>query len=361
MMRPRRRWAVGGAVLAGAALIVAGVVAGRWTTPTAPVADRAAAVTAEVEHTTLVAQTRLHGQLSYGPPQPLAPSTGMITRVPEVGQVIQRGEAVYEMEGSPVVLFAGPRPFWRELSVDSTDGEDVRQLQSNLRDLGFDPGRDDGRFDWRTGQAVRAWQRSAGLPQTGVLSPTSVVVADAPSIRIAEVTARPGDAASSPATYTTTELRATATLTTSQARRLPVGAPASIDLPDGTTTAATVAAVDPGGDPSASDDDERTPPGARFDIADHDAVTAAGAGEVRITVTHDDDEEPTLVVPVHALIATADGGYAVERLVGDDVQRTPVMIGRVAEARVQILASGDQIEGGGGVVLKAGDRVVLAR
>lgn len=47
------------------------------------------------------------------------------------------GERVYEADGAPVVLFRGSRPFWRELSVGSSDAEDIRQLQSNLTALGF--------------------------------------------------------------------------------------------------------------------------------------------------------------------------------------------------------------------------------
>lgn len=362
MRRPGRVWAIGTSVLVGSTLVIGGILAGRAMAPAGDArAEPAAPVTAVVERTTLAAQTRLNGQLSYGAPQPLPPSAGMITRLPAVGQIVERGQPVYEVEGRPVVLFAGERPFWRDLSVDSSDGEDVRQLQANLRELGFDPGRDDGRFDWRTAQAVRAWQGAAGFAQDGVFSPADVVVADTTRIRIAQLTARPGDGGASPGTYTATDLRASATLTPAQARRLQVGAAASIDLPDGSATDARVAGIDPGGQPTGSNGDEHTPATATLEVPDQDAVTAAGAGDVRVTITHEDGEEPTLVVPVHALIATADGGYAVERLGEDGTERLPVTIGRVGDARVEIRTSGDDIEGAVGAPLEPGDRVVLAR
>lgn len=362
MSRPGRAWTVGAAVLVGATLVVGGIAAGRATSNDTEAGDDGATpVTAVVERTTLAAQLRLNGQLAYGTPQPLPASSGMITRLPSAGQIVERGQPVYEVEGKPVVLFSGERPFWRELSTESSAGEDVRQLQTNLRDLGFEPGRDDGRFDWRTDQAVRAWQRSAGLPQDGVFSPASVVVADTARIRIAQVTARAGDGATSPGTFTATDLRASAALTPAQARRVQVGTAASIELPDGSVTDASVAAVDPGGQPTGADGGDRTPPTAILDVADQDAVAAAGAGDVRVTIVHDDEEEPTLVVPVHALIATAGGGYAVERLRDDGAERIAVTIGRVGDARVEIRSSGDEIEGAAGAALEPGDRVVLAR
>lgn len=360
MKRLGRVWA-GASVLLGATLLVTGIVAWGATSPAGDAGgDVADPVTAPVERTTFTAQTRLHGQLSYGTPQPLPPSSGMITRLPSVGQVIERGQEVYEVEGNPVVLFAGERPFWRELSTEASGGEDVRQLQTNLRELGFDPGRDDGRFDWRTDKAVRAWQRSLGLPQDGVFSPSRVVVADSPRIRIAQVTARAGDGANSPGSYTATGLSGSAALTPAQARRLEVGEAASIELPDGSTTAASVAAIDPGGQPTGSDG-ERTPPTVILDVPDQDAVAAAGAGDVRVTIAHDGGEDPTLMVPVHALIATADGGYAVERLRDDGTERIAVTIGRVGDARVEIRSSGEEIDGADGPPLTPGDRVVLAR
>jgi hypothetical protein len=50
-------------------------------------------------------------------------------------------------------------------------GPEVSRLQARLGDLGFSPGTIDGIYGPRTEQAVMAFQRSRGLPVTGVVGP----------------------------------------------------------------------------------------------------------------------------------------------------------------------------------------------
>lgn len=358
--RRRAGWLSG---MVAVVLILAAAGAAWWLRPwealTAQTAP-AEPVTAAVERTTLTSQVRLNAQLSYGTAAPLPAAGGTITVLPAAGATVQTGQRVYEVDGRAVVLFRGARPFWRELSVDSTDGEDVRQLQQNLADLGFYSGNVDGGFGWLTRQAVRDWQKSLGAPQTGVFSPSDVVVADAPGIRIAQVTARLGDAGASPATYTETTLRATARLTAAQARELTAGTPVAVILPDGTEIDTTLAGIDPGGQPAA-EGGETTPPTATIEFPDQEQVAAAGPVAVRVIIRTQDEQPAAFVVPVTALLATADGGYAVEVWDGEKAVRTRVEIGLVADARAQVLASGTEIDGKTGAVLKAGDFVVLAR
>ena len=319
-----------------------------------------APVTAAVERATLTSQVRLNAQLTYGEVIPLAPAGGTITGLPVPATTVYTGQRVYEVNGRPVVLFRGPRPFWRELSADVDDGEDVRQLQQNLADLGFYRGVVDGSFDGLTRQAVREWQRSLGADPTGVFSPSDVVVTHAAGIRISQITARLGEAGTSPATYTDTTLRAVARLTAAQARELRPETAVTVTLPDGVTIDTTLASVDPGGQPAAQKD-ETTPPTATIEFADQEQVAAAGPVAVRVVISAPEEQTVTLVVPVTALLATADGAYAVELWDGERVTRTPVEVGLVADARVQVLRSGKEIDGGTGPVLKTGDLVVLAR
>ncbi|MFT4029410.1 MAG: peptidoglycan-binding protein [Protaetiibacter sp.] len=352
--------------MAAGGLVLALGVGAWWFRPWELLADpvEAAAasepVTAAVELTTLTSRVRLNAQLSYGDAAPLPAAGGTITVLPAAGSVVETGHQVYEADGHPVVLFRGSRPFWRELSVDSEDGEDIRQLQQNLAGLGLYSGTADGDFGWETRQAVRDWQKSLGVAQTGVFSPSTVVVADAPGIRIAQLTARLGDTGASPATYTETSLRATAKLTEAQARELTAGTPVTVTLPDGSEIDTELAAVDPGGQPTG-DGDATTSPSATVEFPDQTQVAAAGAVSVRITIRDDTEQTPTLVVPATALVATADGGYAVEVYADGRITRTPVEIGLVADARVQLLASGTELDGGDGPVIAAGDLVVLAR
>ena len=118
-------------------------------------------------------------------------------------------------------------------------------------------------------------------------------------------------------------------------------------------------AVDPGGLPTG-DGDAVTPPTATVEFEDQAQVADAGAVAVRIVIRDDEEQPETLVVPATALLATPDGGYAVEVWDGASATRTPVTIGLVADARAQVLASGADA-GGDGRVLAPGDLVVLAR
>lgn len=358
---PRRRaawaWWVTAIVLVGA--VVAAGYLRPWETWAPQASESDEPVTAAVESTTLTSQLRLNAQLGYGETVPLPAAAGTITVLPAAGQVVETGQRVYEADGAPVVLFRGERPFWRELSV-SAQGEDVRQLQQNLADLGFYGGSVDGAFEWRTRQAVRGWQKSLHVEQTGAFSPSSVAVADAPGIRIAEVTARLGDIGGSPATFTETTLRGIAKLTEAQARTLVAGTPVTVVLPDGAEIDSVLASVDPGGQPTG-EGDTTTSPTATVEFDDQAQVAEAGAVAVRIVIRDDAEQSATLVVPVTALLATADGGYAVEVWDGERPARTPVEIGVVADARAQVIASGSAVDGGAGPVLVEGDLVVLAR
>jgi len=317
-------------------------------------------VTAQVEQTTLTSQVRLNATLTYGDPVELPAGSGIITALPTAGSVIERGQQVYEAEGRPVVLFQGARPFWRPLSADSEPGTDVKQLEENLAALGFFSEEPDERFDWVTRQAVRDWQKSLGVSQTGAFSPADVVVTDAPGIRISQVTAALGDEGASPATYTETTLRAVAKLSAAQARELTADTPVRVVLPDGTEIEAALSEVDPGGQPIPGSD-QSTSPTATIEFADQSEVAGSGPAAVRVIVGDATDQTETLVVPVTALLAVPDGGYAVEVLLRGEIVRTPVEVGLIADARAQVLASGSDIEGRSGPVLATGDQVVLSR
>jgi N-acetylmuramoyl-L-alanine amidase len=53
-------------------------------------------------------------------------------------------------------------------------GDDVAALQQRLLEMGFDPGRCDGRFGPQTAGALRELQRNVGLVQDGILGPTTL-------------------------------------------------------------------------------------------------------------------------------------------------------------------------------------------
>ena len=61
-------------------------------------------------------------------------STGTLTALPAVGQLIRQGQSVYSVSGSPVVLLYGSVPAYRSLS-EGMSGTDVRQLNADLAAL----------------------------------------------------------------------------------------------------------------------------------------------------------------------------------------------------------------------------------
>lgn len=91
---------------------------------------------------------------------------GVVTDVSNEGEMRQ-GSQVYAVNDVPVRVVEGSFPFFRELS-EGAKGEDVRQVQAMLSDLGFWTARDG---DWgpRTTAAVERWQKATGREETGVI------------------------------------------------------------------------------------------------------------------------------------------------------------------------------------------------
>lgn len=360
-----RRGLIAGIIVAALAAAGAAITMWKpWEPATAqPPADQVSdAVTAPVERGTLTSQLRLNATLGYGDPVELPAAAGMLTALPAAGQVIEAGNSIYESGGRPVILLEGARPFWRDLSSDVDDGPDVLQLEQNLARLGFFDREPDTRFDWWTTEAVYRWQKALGVPVTGTVAAADVVAVNAPSIRVSQVTGKLGQSGVSPLSYTATTLRAVAKLTAAQTRELEAGTPVTVVLPDGTELENTIAAVDPGGQPTG-EEGKKTPPTALIEFPDQAPVAAVGPSNIRVVVQSGEKSAETLIVPAVALIATAKDDYAVEVRSGGEIVRVPVQIGLIADARVQILASGPEVDGApaDAPALAEGDEVVIAR
>ncbi len=88
---------------------------------------------------------------------------GMVTRITEFETRVSSGDVVYEVAGVPVRVVEGTVPFYREMGP-GMNGDDIRQLQTVLVDLGYLSIEPDGAFRTSTSTAVRAWRRDLGLP-----------------------------------------------------------------------------------------------------------------------------------------------------------------------------------------------------
>ncbi len=131
----------------------------------------ASSVTAAVKRQGLSATIVTRGTAQYGEPQKvsLAPGSGgggLVTRPPEAGATLNEGDYFMEANGKPVFALQGDRPMYRELGPGDS-GEDVRQLETALSRLGFDPGTIDGVYDGATANAVDRWYEAAGYRAEG--------------------------------------------------------------------------------------------------------------------------------------------------------------------------------------------------
>jgi len=138
---------------------------------TAPPA--AAPILVPVEERVLTSDVVTRGTARYGRPQSISivpsalkPSVGVITTLPVRNTQLNEGDVMLTTSGRPVFVLQGDIPAYRDL-VPGISGEDVRQLESALRRLGFDAGPMDGTYDEQTSAAVADWYASAGWEPFG--------------------------------------------------------------------------------------------------------------------------------------------------------------------------------------------------
>ena len=111
-------------------------------------------------------------------------ATGIVTEViAEPGSEVSQGSTLYTVDLRPVVVAKGSVPAFRHIG-DGMTGQDVRQVEQMLTDLGFFQGEIDGIADYRTTWAIRAWQKSIGVEQTGVVMSGDVIFVPTLPMRI---------------------------------------------------------------------------------------------------------------------------------------------------------------------------------
>jgi hypothetical protein len=357
----RRRRGRRAAALAVALILVAG--AAWWTVARAragrndPAGSQPATTTAAVTARDLRAQEQVQGTLGYGEVRTVANQRqGTITWLAEEGAVIGRGQPLYRVDGRPVQLLYGKLPAWRELSVGVDDGPDVRQLERNLVALGYDPDRVitvDDHFTSATRAAVTRWQEAVGLPETGAMQPGDAVWQPG-AVRVGELKASVGDAArpGGPVLEATSTSRQVAIdLDASRQPYVHVGDPVDIELPGGRTTTGKVASVGKVATAASGNDpaDDGSPTVEVTVSLDQPKATGSLDQTPVVAYITTEVRKDVLAVPVNALLALAEGGYAVE--VERDGRRglVGVTLGLFADGMVEV-------EGGG---LRAGDRVVV--
>ena len=382
----RRGWALAVTALLVALVAATGVVVTSGAKPAAAAGQPAPANTAEVQQRTLTAMVSQPGVLTYrarsdGSPYWVINQTeGTYTTLPASGQVIAQGHVLYRVNDNPVVLLRGSTPAYRRLAAGMT-GPDVAELNADLVALGYGTRAQleprSAFFGWATSAAVEKLQTALGMTRTGTLA-LGQAVFEPTAVRVTGVSAelagraQPGEAVLQ-GTSTTRQVQLA--VDASQQTGLAVGDKVTITLPNNRTTPGVVSSVGavascpsssgsggsgsssaaPGTDACSSGNSGSSTPTITVEVTpSHPAATGTwdqAPVQVGITTASIPD---ALVVPVTALLAQSDGGYAVE-VVGDGATNhlVGVSLGLFDDADGLVAVTGSGLAAGQKVVVPA--------
>jgi peptidoglycan hydrolase-like protein with peptidoglycan-binding domain len=266
------------------------------------------------------------GALNLGEFTVVATPTTVIDTPAEIGDRATAG-------GDPVLtLAAGER----------LRGPDVAQLNAALAELGFLDadtlaGQAADEFTDATDAAVRAFQESVGMEVDGALDVGELTFLSAP-IRVADVLAPVGTVLNPGAEVlgvTGEEIVVSFDLAAEDQDALAAGDAVTVELPDGTDVDATVTSV-----ATVASVVDNAPVFAVEVALDESALAAAaGLDEAPVEVAYvSDSAVGVTAVPVSALVALREGGYAVEVVDADGVASRLVAVeaGFFADGLVEV-------------------------
>ena len=304
--------------------------------------------TAKVTKRDLAERADASGTLGYGDSRPLSVGgQGIVTSLPALGSIVDRGGQLAEVDGHPVVLFFGDRPLWRPLGDGVDDGPDVEQVEANLIALGYATEGELGpNAHWTsaTTAAVKRWQKALGVEETGTIELGRVVFQPA-AVRVAEHVAEPGSPTGGPVLKVTgtTQLVSVSVPARKQAL-VHVGDTVQVVLPSSVTTPGTITSV---GTVAVSAQGGQGEPTIPVTVALSDASSAAGLDQAPVTIkVTTTAAKGVLAVPVQALLALSEGGYAVEKVTGATTKLVSVTLGASADGWVEVhgdVAEGDEV------------------
>jgi peptidoglycan hydrolase-like protein with peptidoglycan-binding domain len=352
-------------------LVVAGGAGAAWSQGLLPVGASAAGgetdgssppastKTADIERRTLQVSQELSGTLGYdGAIQVGASLPGTLTWLPSEGTIVRRGQRLYEVDGRyDSVLLIGTRPAWRTIGPDSDAGVDIKLLERNLKAMGYGPTlKVDGIWTDHTTKAVKRWQKDIGLPADGIVD-LGEVVFEPTAVRVTEQVASLGSrlGGGAPVLKGTTPNKVVSLALEADSQELvSKGAAVTVELPDGTTTPAHISTIGRVAHPGEETGipGESSPATIDVTITLDDPRTAGSLDQAPVTIyVVTDAHENVLAVPVNALVALLEGGYAVEVQAADGSRRyVGVELGLFQDGWVEITGAG----------LEAGQKVVVA-
>ncbi|HVF73858.1 MAG TPA: peptidoglycan-binding domain-containing protein [Acidimicrobiales bacterium] len=293
--------------------------------------------TATVSRKTLVQREEVDGTIGFGDATAVVGQRqGTLTRLAGEGDVVERGKPLYWVDEVPVVLLYGDVPAYRRMAAGSDDGADVKQLEENLKALGHNPGTVDGEWTSATTAAVKRWEKALGVAENGVVEAGDVVFRPG-ALRVAEHVAGVGGPASGEVFKATAATRLVAVdLDATKQTMVKVGDAVEVELPDGRTVAGRITTVGKVATVPQGDQQQRATVKLTVSLDDPGDYDQAPV-DVRLTQA---SKENVLAVPVAALLALAEGGYAVETT---DGRLVAVETGLFADGWVEV--TGDVAEG----------------
>jgi peptidoglycan hydrolase-like protein with peptidoglycan-binding domain len=221
------------------------------------------------------------------------------------------------------------------------EGADVTQLQQALARLGYDV-EATGVLDQATQDAVRDWQAALGAPIDGVVDLGEVIFLAGP-VRVTDALVGTGAAVRDGTAVLGTSGDTSVVsvdLPASQQELIAEGDSVTVVLPDDTEVPGTVTSISGIATRSAGDITFAT----TIDVGELDTTLDQAPVDVLVVT---DSRPGVLAVPVTALVALAEGGYALE--VGDLTATHLVAVtpGLYADGWVEVdspdLAAGDMV------------------
>ena len=356
--------------MGAAAILAAGAGAGVFASRSGPFAAKAKPTTSTFGGATdtvtkgdLQGQTSVSGTLRYSDSRRFKSGfEGVLIQVPASGAVLTQGDVLYRTGNETAYLMRGNLPAWRSFEAGMEDGEDIRQLETALRDLGYFDYEPDDHFSWATTSAILKWQKDLDLPRTGTL-PLGRIVFTPGDLRVGTVTARVGDRIAADTELfdvTSTTQVVDANIKLSDQKLAVAGTAVTIKLPDAKKTAGKITSVGTptekssgsgsgsGAGSGSGESKERVIP---ITVTLTDASATTNFQEVSVTVDLPSEKRTgVLSVPVGALLALSADQYGVEIVeAGGTTRKVPVTIGLFAGGRVEI--SGKDISEGQRVVV----------
>ncbi|MEU9963051.1 peptidoglycan-binding protein [Streptomyces malaysiensis] len=267
-------------------------------------------------------------------------AAGTLTWAPKGGSVIKRNDRLFAVDGRSVRLMYGSEPMYRTLK-EGVEGDDVRQFEQNLAELGYTGFTVDDEFTDLTAAAVKRWQKANGDKETGTVRPENIVFASG-AVRVESTALSVGDmtAPGRPVLNTTgSERVVTMKVDVAESSSVKEGDKVSVTLPDGKSAPGKVRSVGTSAEKGEDPSEDSAKISVTVALDEPDKIGALDQAPVTVELKGETRKD-VLTVPIEALLALPDKGFAVEVVRGGESRQVPVDTGLFARGRVEVSGGG---------------------